>query len=83
MDPQKALREKKSVGRLYASGSTKRRTKMRVSRYAVQKLLEDAGFQVQLQTTARQASRSFELGGHNFIWMDWRLPGMDGDRADR
>jgi CheY-like chemotaxis protein len=42
------------------------------------RLLENAGFQSQVAREGETAIAKFESWRPHFIWMDWRLPGMDG-----
>ncbi|MBV8571970.1 MAG: response regulator [Acidobacteriaceae bacterium] len=49
----------------------------------LQRLLEDAGFQVQVAMDGATGIERFLAWRPHFIWMDWRLPGMDGTEAAR
>ncbi len=49
----------------------------------LRRLLEDVGFQVQVATTGAEAIGKFKEWRPHFIWMDVRLPGMDGLEATR
>jgi signal transduction histidine kinase/DNA-binding response OmpR family regulator len=47
------------------------------------RLLEHAGFQVRVAENGEQALESFQSWRPQFIWMDWRMPVMDGLEATR
>jgi CheY-like chemotaxis protein len=49
----------------------------------LQRLLEEAGFQVRVAEDGLQAVEAFRVWRPHFIWMDLRLPGMDGMEAAR
>ena len=49
----------------------------------LQRLLEEAGFQVRVAEDGTQAVEAFRVWRPHFIWMDLRLPGMDGMEAAR
>ena len=53
------------------------------SRYLLIKILELAGFEVQGATNGREAVDVFEQWLPSFIWMDIRMPVMDGLEATR
>jgi len=42
------------------------------------RLLENAGFELQVAGDGETAIGKFQAWRPHFIWMDWRLPGMDG-----
>jgi CheY-like chemotaxis protein len=44
----------------------------------LQRLLENAGFQVQVAEDGATGIEKFLIWRPHFIWMDWRLPSMDG-----
>jgi len=46
-------------------------------------LLEQAGFQVRVALDGAQGVEAFESWRPHFIWMDWRMPVMDGLEATR
>jgi signal transduction histidine kinase/CheY-like chemotaxis protein len=46
-------------------------------------LLEGVGFRVALVSTGEAAVEQFSAWKPHFIWMDWRLPGIDGSEATR
>lgn len=46
-------------------------------------LLESAGFLVQVSEDGPSALDKFQKWQPHFIWMDWRLPGMDGLEVTR
>ena len=47
------------------------------------RLLQNAGFQVQVAEDGATGIEKFRTWRPHFIWMDWRLPGMDGLEATR
>ncbi|HNG88313.1 response regulator [Accumulibacter sp.] len=47
------------------------------------RLLEEVGFQVQAAATGAQAIEVFARWQPHFIWMDWRMPEMNGLEATR
>ena len=49
----------------------------------LQRLLENAGFQSQVAGDGPAGIEKFLNWRPHFIWMDWRLPGMDGLEATR
>jgi signal transduction histidine kinase/DNA-binding NarL/FixJ family response regulator len=49
----------------------------------LQRLLETAGFQSQVAEDAATGIEKFITWRPHFIWMDWRLPGMDGLETTR
>jgi CheY-like chemotaxis protein len=49
----------------------------------LQRLLESAGFPVQVAEDGAAGIEKFLTWRPNFIWMDWRLPGMDGLETTR
>ena len=49
----------------------------------LQGYLQNAGFQVQVAEDAVTGINKFVAWRPHFIWMDWRLPGMDGLEASR
>jgi signal transduction histidine kinase/ActR/RegA family two-component response regulator len=52
-------------------------------RSILRRLLEQAGFRVQLAETGESGIEMFKLWRPHFIWMDRRLPAMDGLKATR
>jgi len=53
------------------------------SRRLLVQLLEDVGFEVREASEGLEAIRVFEEYRPHFIWMDMRMPGMDGLEATR
>ncbi len=53
------------------------------SRVLLQRLLEKAGFQVRMAEDGAQAVETFQSWHPHFIWMDLRMPGVDGAEAAR
>jgi signal transduction histidine kinase len=53
------------------------------NRLLLQRLLESAGFQVQLAENGAVAVEQFQSWRPHFIWMDQRMPVMDGLEATR
>jgi signal transduction histidine kinase/DNA-binding response OmpR family regulator/ABC-type uncharacterized transport system substrate-binding protein len=51
--------------------------------FLLQRLLQTAGFQVRVAEDGAQAIKSFQTWRPHFIWMDLRLPIMDGLQAAR
>ncbi len=49
----------------------------------LRRLLEKTGFQVQVAEDATTGIEKFLTWRPHFIWMDWRLPGMNGLEATR
>jgi signal transduction histidine kinase/CheY-like chemotaxis protein len=49
----------------------------------LKQLLEKAGFQVRVAVNGAEAVASFQSWQPHFIWMDWRMPVMDGLEATR
>jgi CheY-like chemotaxis protein/anti-sigma regulatory factor (Ser/Thr protein kinase) len=49
----------------------------------LRRLLESAGFLVQVSEDGLSAIEKFQTWRPHFIWMDWRLPGMTGLEATR
>ena len=49
----------------------------------LRRLLESAGFLVQVSEDGLSAIETFLIWRPQFIWMDWRLPGMNGLEATR
>lgn len=49
----------------------------------LRRLLESAGFLVQVSEDGLSAIEKFQAWRPRFIWMDWRLPGMNGLEATR
>ncbi|MFZ0593533.1 MAG: two-component regulator propeller domain-containing protein [Bryobacteraceae bacterium] len=47
------------------------------------RLLQNAGFQVQVAEDGEAGIEKFRTWQPHFIWMDWRLPGMDGLEVTR
>jgi signal transduction histidine kinase/ligand-binding sensor domain-containing protein/CheY-like chemotaxis protein len=47
------------------------------------RLLQNVGFQVQVAEDSATGIEKFLTWRPHFIWMDWRLPGMDGLEATR
>ncbi|WP_300329836.1 ATP-binding protein [Accumulibacter sp.] len=53
------------------------------NRLLLTRLLEDAGFQVRAATNGAEGVQSQQQWQPHFIWMDWRMPVMDGLEATR
>ncbi len=53
------------------------------NRWLLITLLESAGFQVRSAENGSEAVAQFQTWNPHFIWMDWRLPEMDGIEATR
>ena len=53
------------------------------SRLLMQRLLQKAGFEVQVAEDGAQAIGLFQSWRPHFIWMDLRMPGVDGAEAAR
>ena len=53
------------------------------SRVLLEKLLEQAGFTVQIAENGKEAIEAFQDWQPHFIWMDRRMPVMDGLEATR
>lgn len=53
------------------------------NRLLLRRLLESAGFEVRLAENGGEAVRQFSDWQPDFIWMDRRMPGMDGLEAAR
>ena len=51
------------------------------NRALLQRLLADVGFQVRVAADGAEAIEAFPTWRPHFIWMDWRMPGMDGGQA--
>jgi PAS domain S-box-containing protein len=51
------------------------------SRLLLQTLLRDAGFEVQTAANGAVAVEAFGSWHPHFVWMDWRMPVMDGRQA--
>jgi signal transduction histidine kinase/CheY-like chemotaxis protein len=51
------------------------------NRHLLTTLLEGAGFQVRPANNGAEAVQAFAEWQPNFIWMDWRLPVLDGIKA--
>jgi len=51
------------------------------NRMLLQRLLVDIGFEVRLAADGAEAIEAFRTWRPHFIWMDWRMPGMDGGQA--
>ena len=49
----------------------------------MRRILEQAGFRVQVAETGESGVDMFKAWKPHFIWMDRRLPGMDGLKAAR
>jgi signal transduction histidine kinase/ActR/RegA family two-component response regulator len=49
----------------------------------LRKLLEEAGFQVRVAENGAEGVEAFRSWRPHFIWMDWRMPVMDGLEATR
>ena len=49
----------------------------------LQRLLQNAGFQVEVAVDGAQAVEMFRNWQPHFIWMDWQMPVMDGGEATR
>ena len=49
----------------------------------LQRLLEPAGFQVRVAENGAEGVEVFRTWRPHFIWMDWRMPVMDGMEATR
>ncbi|HRD49016.1 MAG TPA: transporter substrate-binding domain-containing protein [Candidatus Contendobacter sp.] len=47
------------------------------------RLLEGAGFQIRTAANGREGIKCFRQWRPHFIWMDWRMPVMDGLEATR
>jgi CheY-like chemotaxis protein len=54
-----------------------------VNAQLLQQLLERAGFQVQVAENGKKGIEAFQSWRPHFIWMDWRMPVMDGLEATR
>ncbi|HKE27017.1 MAG TPA: ATP-binding protein [Bryobacteraceae bacterium] len=52
-------------------------------RSILRRILEQAGFHVQVAETGESGIEMFKVWRPQFIWMDRRLPGMDGVKATR
>jgi signal transduction histidine kinase/ActR/RegA family two-component response regulator len=52
-------------------------------RSILRRILEQAGFRVQVAETGESGIEMFKVWRPHFIWMDRRLPGMDGLKATR
>jgi signal transduction histidine kinase/CheY-like chemotaxis protein len=52
-------------------------------RSILRRILEQAGFRVQVAETGESGIEMFKVWRPHFIWMDRRLPGMDGVKATR
>jgi signal transduction histidine kinase/ActR/RegA family two-component response regulator len=52
-------------------------------RLVLRRILQEAGFAVQSAETGEAGIRLFKSWRPHFIWMDWRLPEMDGSEATR
>ena len=53
------------------------------NRRLLEDILRQAGFQVSAANDGEQAVRAFQSWHPDFIWMDMRMPGMDGYEATR
>ena len=53
------------------------------SRLLLQRLLQKAGFEVQVAEDGAEAVETFQSWGPDFIWMDLRMGGIDGGEAVR
>jgi PAS domain S-box-containing protein len=53
------------------------------NRFVLRQLLERVGFQVLEAAGGQEAVDLYKSGQHHLIWMDLRMPGMDGDEAAR
>jgi signal transduction histidine kinase len=53
------------------------------NRQLLERLLQHAGFQVRVAEDGEQAIDIFQAWRPQFIWMDLRMPGMDGAEATR
>ncbi|NJD06247.1 MAG: PAS domain S-box protein, partial [Methylococcaceae bacterium] len=51
------------------------------NRALLRALLEHAGFEVETAANGREAVEAFQRDHHDFIWMDMRMPVMDGYAA--
>ncbi|MBV9500570.1 MAG: response regulator [Acidobacteriaceae bacterium] len=49
----------------------------------LQRLLDNAGFRIQAAADGETGIETFRRWRPHFIWMDWRLPGMDGLETTR
>jgi signal transduction histidine kinase/CheY-like chemotaxis protein len=49
----------------------------------LRQLLEQAGFQVRVAENGEEGVEAFQSWRPHFIWMDWRMPVMDGLEATR
>ncbi|HEY7210229.1 MAG TPA: ATP-binding protein, partial [Bryobacteraceae bacterium] len=49
----------------------------------LQRMLQNAGFQVRVAEDGAQGVEMFRIWRPHFIWMDWRMPEMDGIEATR
>ncbi|MCU7858517.1 MAG: response regulator [Candidatus Thiodiazotropha sp. (ex Lucinoma kastoroae)] len=53
------------------------------SQLLARQILERVGFQVQIVEDGEKAIQAFQAWRPHFIWMDWRMPRMDGREATR
>jgi PAS domain S-box-containing protein len=51
------------------------------NRLLLQRVLSEAGFRVRAAVDGADAVQAFQSWHPHFIWMDWRLPVLDGRRA--
>jgi len=51
------------------------------NRVLLQRLLADIGFEVRVAVNGAEALEAFRTWRPHFIWMDWRMPDMDGGQA--
>jgi len=51
------------------------------NRMLLQRLLTDIGFEVRVAVDGAEAVEAFRAWRPHFIWMDWRMPGMDGEQT--